>query len=76
MSKEATTSELKDLVQKFIPEGIGKQIEKECQGIYPLQNVFVRKVKVLKTPKFDPTKILELHGELQTKEGEDTGVKA
>jgi len=78
MTKEATTSELKDLVQKFIPEGIGKQIEKECQGIYPLQNVFVRKVKVLKIPKFDATKILELHGEIQTKEGakEDTGVKA
>jgi len=64
MTKEATTCELKDLVNKFIPEMIGKQIEKECQGIYPLQNVFVRKVKVLKTPKFDPYKLLELHGEV------------
>jgi small subunit ribosomal protein S3Ae len=64
MTKEATTCELKDLVNKFIPEMIGKQIEKECQGIYPLQNVFVRKVKVLKAPKFDPYKLLELHGEV------------
>jgi small subunit ribosomal protein S3Ae len=63
MNREATTAELKDLVGKFIPEAIGKQIEKECQGIYPLQNVFVRKVKVIKTPKFDPSKLLELHGE-------------
>jgi len=63
MTKEATTSELKDLVAKFIPEAIGKQIERECQGIYPLQNVFVRKVKVLKAPKFDPYKLFELHGE-------------
>src|SRR5690606_9128323 len=31
MTREATTCELKDLVVKFIPEGIGKQIERECQ---------------------------------------------
>lgn len=77
MTKEASTSELKELVQKFILEAIGNQIEKACKGIYPLQNVFVRKVKVLKTPKFDPSKILELHGEIISKESqEDTGVKA
>jgi len=66
MTKEATTSELKDLVSKFIPELIGKQIERECQGIYPLQNVFIRKAKVLKAPKFDPYKLFELHGESKT----------
>jgi len=63
MTREATSADLKDLVGKFIPESIGKQIEKECQGIYPLQNVFVRKVKLIKSPKFDPAKLLELHGE-------------
>jgi len=63
MTRNATTCDLKELVVKFIPESIGKQIESECQGIYPLQNVFVRKVKVLKTPKFDPFKLMELHGE-------------
>jgi len=41
MKREASSSDLKDLVAKFIPEGIGKQIEKACQGVYPLQNVFV-----------------------------------
>merc|ERR1712000_780215 len=34
VKREASTCELKDLVVKFIPESIGKQIEKECQGIY------------------------------------------
>jgi len=72
MTRESTTVELKDLVVKFIPEGIGKQIERECQGIYPLQNVYVRKVKVLKTPKFDAYKLLELHGETAAQE---TGAK-
>jgi small subunit ribosomal protein S3Ae len=85
MTREATTCELKDLVVKFIPEGIGKLIEKECQGIYPLQNVFIRKVKLLKAPKYDPYKLLELHAESATTaapaaaaapvaaSGEDTG---
>jgi len=63
MTREATTCELKDLVTKFIPESIGKQIEAACQGIYPLQSVYVRKVKLIKAPKYDPYKLLELHGD-------------
>jgi len=75
ITAEVTTSELKDVVAKFIPESIGKRIEKECQGIYPLQNVFIRKVKVLKVPKFDAYKLLELHGEAAPATAEDTGKK-
>jgi len=63
ITREASSSDLKDLVQKFIPEVIGKQIERETQGIYPMQNVFIRKVKVVKAPKFDAGKLMELHGE-------------
>jgi len=63
ISAEITTAELKDFVSKLIPESIGKRIEKECQGIYPLQNVFLRKVKVLKSPKFDPYKLAEIHSD-------------
>ena len=73
INREATTSDLKELVVKFIPELLGKAIERECQGIYPLQNCFIRKVKVLKTPKFDAYKLLELHGEAPATE--DTGKK-
>lgn len=72
MTREASTSDLKELVQKFIPESIGKEIEKACQTIYPLQNVFIRKVKVLKAPRFDVSKLLELHTEATT---EETGAK-
>lgn len=46
-----------------IPDSIGKDIEKACQGIYPLHNVFICKVKVLKKPKFDYRKFMEMHGE-------------
>ena len=74
MSREAQACPLKQLVDKLIPESIGKEIEKACSGIYPLQNVFVRKVKMLKKPKFDLTKLLEAHGD-SGKGAEDTGAK-
>ncbi|UYV79510.1 RPS3A, partial [Cordylochernes scorpioides] len=53
MSKEVSTSSLKDVVNKLIPESIGKDIEKACQSIYPLHDVMIKKVKVLKKPKFE-----------------------
>ena len=52
---------MKELVRKFIPESIGKEIEKATSSIYPLQNVFIRKVKILKAPKFDLGKLMEVY---------------
>jgi small subunit ribosomal protein S3Ae len=71
MSEEAAKCDLKELVQKFIstPDSIGMEIEKKCQSIFPLQNVFIRKVKVLKKPKFDLMKLMEVHGD----SAEDSG---
>jgi len=63
MTAQAQSCDLKELVLKFIPEVIGKEIEKATQGIYPLQNCFVRKAKILKSPRFDIGKLLELHGD-------------
>lgn len=63
MTREATSCDLKELVQKFVPEAIGREIEKAARSIYPLQNVYVHKAKILKAPKFDLSKLLELHGE-------------
>jgi len=64
IQKEVSTVDLKEVVNKLIPDSIGKDIEKACSTIYPLQDVFVRKVKVVKKPRFDLGKLLELHGEL------------
>merc|ERR1712060_849093 len=63
MTKEAGTVQLRELVKKLIPESIGKEIEKQTQGIFPLKDVLVRKVKIIKKPKFDITKLMELHGD-------------
>jgi small subunit ribosomal protein S3Ae len=70
MTKEAATVQLRELVKKLIPDSIGKEIEKQTQGIYPLQSVHIRKCKILKKPKFDITKLMELH---QDSGDHDTG---
>lgn len=84
IQQESTSCDLKELVSKLIASSspqaqdtIGYRIEKACQGIYPLQNVYVRKVKILKSPKFDVQKLLDLHGgvsddaDVGTKVGKD-----
>jgi len=63
ITREIAGSELKDVVNKLIPNSIGAEIEKVCRGIYPMQNVNIRKVKVLKKPKFDVARLMEMHGE-------------
>ncbi|PWW80413.1 ribosomal protein S3Ae [Tuber magnatum] len=63
IQREAASCTLSGLTQKLIPEVIGREIEKATTGIYPLQNVHIRKVKLLKSPKFDLGALLNLHGE-------------
>lgn len=58
---ECAKSSLKDLFKKLITDQVAKQITKDCSKIFPLENVLIRKVKVLKKPKFDLTKLMELY---------------
>lgn len=62
IQKEVSTSDVAKLVTKLASEVIGKQVEKLSQSIYPLQNVFTTKVKVVRAPKGDAGRLLELHG--------------
>ncbi|CCH45748.1 hypothetical protein BN7_5334 [Wickerhamomyces ciferrii] len=73
IAREVQNSTLAQLTQKLIPEVIGREIEKSTKGIFPLQNVHIRKVKLLKQPKFDLGALLSLHGEASP---EDKGKKA
>lgn len=68
MQREVSNSTLAQLTSKLIPEVIGREIEKSTQTILPLQNVHVRKVKLLKLPKFDLGSLMSLHGEGATEE--------
>jgi len=62
MTREASTVDLNELVSKLIPETIGREIERAAEGIFPLQNVLIRKVKMLRSPKVDPAALMALHG--------------
>jgi len=77
ITKEVSANDMKEVVLKLIPDSIAKEIEKVCQGIYPLHDVHFRKVKVLKKPRFDLSKLLEMHGDGGGKGGtsEETGEK-
>merc|ERR1711922_48953 len=63
ISREVSSTDLKDVVNKLIPDSIARDIEKACQGIYPLHDVHIRKVKVMKRPRFDLNKLMDMHGE-------------
>jgi len=79
MSREVTSCELREVVTKLIPDSIGKDIMKACNSIYPLHDVYVRKVKVLKKPKFEVGRLMEMHGDVtaatKSGEGEAAGTK-
>jgi len=66
MKKEVSSSDLKDVVNKLIPDSISGDITKACQSIYPLENVYIRKVKVLRKPKIDLGKLMEIHGDIKS----------
>jgi len=65
MTTTIQKSTLKDLVNILISGEVGQQIRKECSTkIFPLQennSCIVRKVKILKKPRFDLTKLMELY---------------
>merc|ERR1712114_64550 len=63
IQREVGTTDLKEVVNKLIPDSIARDIEKACQGIYPLHDVHIRKVKVIRRPRFDLNKLMDMHGE-------------
>jgi len=60
--KEASSGDLNELTNKLMSESIGTEVQKHTQAIYPLKDVLIRKVKMLRTPKLDAAKLLEAHG--------------
>merc|ERR1739848_460829 len=63
IAREVSSVDLKEVVNKLIPDSMSMDIQKARQGIYPLHDVHIRKVKVQRRPRFDLAKLMELHGE-------------
>lgn len=74
MLKEGQESNIVEWVKKVCSETIGEKIIKDCSKIYPMQNVLVRKIKLLKKPALDSSKLDELYKaqnvKVENKEGE------
>lgn len=45
--RDVSSSDLKEVVNKLLPDSIAKDIEKSCHGVYPLHDVFIRKVSTI-----------------------------
>lgn len=72
MTREVQTNNLKLVANRFIPDGIGKDIEKACQSLYPLHDVFVGTVKMPRELTFESGKLMELYSE-GSRSGKATG---
>jgi small subunit ribosomal protein S3Ae len=75
LNEAITKSDLQSCVKKFQLETIGKDIEYAVRRIFPLRDVHIYKVKVLRMPKFDPNKLLEVHGNEIPPSLEEMGVE-
>lgn len=47
ITRDIVNSNLMEVVNKLLPDSTAKDIEKACQGIYPLHDVYIRKVSKL-----------------------------
>jgi small subunit ribosomal protein S3Ae len=73
MNEVGTKGDLRSMVTTLIKEPIGSQIEKSAYAIFPIHNCYIRKVKVLKKPKFDVTALMEWHATDSSTPAADTG---
>ncbi|OMJ94927.1 hypothetical protein SteCoe_1787 [Stentor coeruleus] len=64
LKTEAESNDLQGLVKSVVGEDFNKKIVKQTAHIYPLQNVYVRKIKVVKRPKVDVAKLMEMYKEI------------
>lgn len=70
MTELGTKGDLKSLVKELISAPIGDQIANAASGIFPVKDCYIRKVKVLKKPKFDVTALMEWHNSDETPTGD------
>lgn len=62
ISSHVARGDLASLVKKLQEEVLGQEIGKACNGIFPVRDCIIRKVKVTKAPKFDHARLMDAHG--------------
>ena len=56
-----SNSNLEGVVGKLSRSDIGNEIRKRCTLMYPLKSCLIEKVKVLRKPKKDVAKLMQIH---------------
>jgi len=73
MTEVGTKNDLKGLVKELMPDVLGNTICKQTRDVFPIKDCYIRKVKVLKKPKFDVTALMEWHTDSAVTEKKDVG---
>lgn len=71
LQTEISSKPLSAFVQSVLMDKIEGDIKRACERIYPLEPVHIQKVKLVKKPKMDITKLMEIHDKATV---EDDGV--
>jgi small subunit ribosomal protein S3Ae len=61
INKEVNKSNVTQILESFTTEVIHEKITKEIKKIFPVENIKVRKIKVIQRPKIDSVKLNEMH---------------
>eukprot|EP01084_Bolivina_argentea_P130417 230227_1 len=76
IQKRFLKSDINQVVTLLTKDILADSLMKRCNPIIPLRDVKIRKVKVLRTPKFDGQRLLDAHGEIPSSiEGETREVE-
>merc|ERR1711879_732330 len=67
VAKQVSNCDVPELIKKLLPDSIASDITKAAMPIYPVENCYVSKIKVVKKPKLDLHRLAELHGEAGVK---------
>jgi len=74
LQTEIGAKPLAEFVKNLLIDKIETDIKRSCERIYPLDPVHIQKVKIIKKPKMDITKLMEIHDKATTEE--DAGIAA
>jgi len=61
LQTEIGNKPLSEFVKSLLIDKIETEIKRSCERIYPLEPVHIQKVKIVKKPKMDIAKLMEIH---------------
>lgn len=62
LEAELSGRSFNEIITRLQSRAVGSAIEKACKYVYPVNNALISKIKTLRAPKVDLTKLMEMHG--------------